>query len=127
MPAYGVPSVKAAWYADVRSAGRVPRSVFWPVPNVDSGLVAMDRRPPPADEDLRAATFTAIDAAFAQRRKMLRSALAGWAGGTDRAAQVLAAAGVDGSLRGENLGPAEFARLAAARRDLPPDAPGPAA
>jgi 16S rRNA (adenine1518-N6/adenine1519-N6)-dimethyltransferase len=126
-PAYGVPSVKAAWYADVRSAGRVPRTVFWPVPNVDSGLVAMDRRPPPADEDLRAATFTAIDAAFAQRRKMLRSALAGWAGGADRVAQVLAVAGVDGSLRGENLGPAEFARLAAARRDLPPDAPGPAA
>ena len=72
---YGVPSVKAAWYADVRLAGTISRSVFWPVPNVDSALVAFTRRTPPADDDLRLATFAVIDAAFAQRRKTLRSAL----------------------------------------------------
>ena len=75
---YGVPSVKAAWYADVRRAGAVGRQVFWPAPHVESGLVAFTRRvPPPGD---RAAVFAAVDAAFAQRRKTLRAALAGWAG-----------------------------------------------
>lgn len=74
---YGVPSVKAAWYADVRRAGAIGRNVFWPAPHVDSGLVAFTRRePPPGD---RLATFAAVDAAFAQRRKTLRAALAGWA------------------------------------------------
>src|SRR3954471_15304490 len=73
---YGVPSVKAAWYADVQRAGPVPRSVFWPVPNVDSGLVRFVRREPPAAD--RRAVFRVIDAAFAQRRKTLRAALAGW-------------------------------------------------
>ena len=78
---YGVPSLKAAWYADVRLAGTVRRSVFWPVPNVDSGLVALVRRPPPATTATREEVFRCIDAAFAQRRKTLRAALAGWAGG----------------------------------------------
>ena len=77
---YGVPSVKARWYADVVQAGTVPRSVFWPVPNVDSGLVELVRREPPAAPTLRRAVFACIDAAFAQRRKTLRAALAGWAG-----------------------------------------------
>ena len=81
---YGVPSVKAAWYADVRLAGTISRSVFWPVPNVDSALVAWSRRPPPADDELRAGTFDVVDAAFAQRRKTLRSALARLAGSPDR-------------------------------------------
>ena len=80
--AYGVPSAKLAWFAAARRAGPVPRAVFWPVPNVDSGLLAFDRRdPPPGD---RAAVFAVIDAAFAQRRKVLRSALAGWAGSRRR-------------------------------------------
>ena len=56
--AYGVPSVKAAWYGEVRRAGSVGRRVFWPEPNVDSGLVALVRRPPPPGD--RQATF-AVD------------------------------------------------------------------
>ena len=109
---YGIPSVKLAWYAAARQAGAVPRSVFWPVPNVDSGLVAFDRRePPPGD---RAATFAVIDAAFAQRRKTLRAALAGWAGSPAAAESALRRAGVDPGLRGEALAVADFARIAAA-------------
>jgi 16S rRNA (adenine1518-N6/adenine1519-N6)-dimethyltransferase len=111
---YGVPSVKLAWYATARSAGRVPPSVFWPVPNVDSGLVAFHRHDPPAGAD-RQATFDVIDAAFAQRRKTLRAALAGWAGGADAAAAILIAAGVDPGARGETLGVHEFAAIAAGR------------
>lgn len=112
---YGVPSVKAAWYAAASRAGAVPRTVFWPVPNVDSGLVRLVRRDPPAvDGARRADVFTVIDAAFAQRRKMLRSALAGWAGSARRAEALLRAAGVDPSARGETLDVASFARIAAA-------------
>ena len=77
---YGVPSVKAAWYAEVRRAGSVGRTVFWPAPNVDSGLVAMTRREPPTTTAGRPEVFAVVDAAFAQRRKTLRAALAGWAG-----------------------------------------------
>jgi 16S rRNA (adenine1518-N6/adenine1519-N6)-dimethyltransferase len=108
---YGVPSVKARWYAQVSRAGAVGRSVFWPVPQVDSGLVLLRRRPEPPDAD-RAATFAVIDAAFAQRRKTLRAALAGWAGGADAAERALRAAGVDPGARGEQLDVAEFARVA---------------
>ncbi len=108
---YGIPSVKAAWWAEVRRAGAIGRTVFWPAPNVDSALVAFARRPPP-DAD-RAATFAAIDAAFAQRRKTLRAALAGWAGSADAAEQRLRAAGIDPGARGESLGVEDFARLAA--------------
>ncbi len=99
---YGVPSLKAGWYADVRPAGRVGRTVFWPAPNVDSGLVAWTRREPPADAD-RARTFAVIDAAFAQRRKTLRAALSSIAGGADRAEAALVAAGVSPQARGEQL------------------------
>jgi 16S rRNA (adenine1518-N6/adenine1519-N6)-dimethyltransferase len=113
--AYGVPSVKAAWYADVRRAGTVPRGVFWPVPNVDSGLVAMTRRETPATPAPRAEVFACVDAAFAQRRKTLRAALAGWAGSPVRAEELLRAAGVDPSARGETLGVEQFAALAEAR------------
>jgi 16S rRNA (adenine1518-N6/adenine1519-N6)-dimethyltransferase len=112
---YGVPSVKAAWYAEVRRAGPVGRTVFWPAPNVDSGLVAMTRRDPPTTTASRAAVFAAVDAAFAQRRKTLRAALAGWAGSAAAAEEALRAAGIDPRTRGEALGVAEFARLAAHR------------
>ncbi len=112
---YGVPSVKAAWYAEVSLAGTVPRSVFWPVPNVDSGLVSLVRRDPPATPASRQEVFACIDAAFAQRRKTLRAALAGWAGSAPRAEQILRSAGVDPSARGEQLGVAAFAAIAAAR------------
>jgi 16S rRNA (adenine1518-N6/adenine1519-N6)-dimethyltransferase len=109
---YGVPSVKAAWYAEVRLAGTISRSVFWPVPNVDSALVAFTRRPPPDDDALRLPTFAVVDAAFAQRRKTLRSALGRLAGSPDAAAEALAAAGVDPGLRGEQLDVGDFARIA---------------
>lgn len=114
---YGVPSVKARWYADVVQAGTVPRSVFWPVPNVDSGLVELLRREPPAAPALRRAVFACIDAAFAQRRKTLRAALAGWAGSPAEAERLLVAAGVDPGARGEQLDVADFARVAAAREN----------
>jgi 16S rRNA (adenine1518-N6/adenine1519-N6)-dimethyltransferase len=93
--AYGVPSAKLAWFAAARRAGPVPRAVFWPVPNVDSGLLAFERRDPPAGD--RAAVFAVVDAAFAQRRTALR------------------AAGVDPSARAERLAIGDFARVAAAR------------
>lgn len=108
---YGVPSVKAAWYADVRRAGAIGRTVFWPAPNVDSGLVAFTRRPPPVGD--RSAVFAVVDAAFAQRRKTLRAALTAWAGSAGEAEQRLRAAGIDPTARGEVLGVEEFARLAA--------------
>jgi 16S rRNA (adenine1518-N6/adenine1519-N6)-dimethyltransferase len=110
-PAYGVPSVKAAWYGAVRRAGSVGRTVFWPEPNVDSGLVALVRRPPPPGD--RAATFAAVDAAFAMRRKTLRGALARWAGSPAAAEARLRAAGIDPGTRGEQLSVTDFARLAA--------------
>ena len=112
---YGGPSVKLAWYATARSAGTVPRSVFWPVPNVDSRLVAFTRHDPPATAASREEVFALVDAAFAQRRKTLRAALAGWAGSAPEAERLLRAAGIDPGARGESLGVAEFARLAAAR------------
>jgi 16S rRNA (adenine1518-N6/adenine1519-N6)-dimethyltransferase len=112
---YGIPSVKSAWYADVRRAGAVGRTVFWPAPNVDSGLVAMTRREPPETTASRAEVFALVDAAFAQRRKTLRAALAGWAGSAAAAETALRAAGVDPRLRGEALAVDDFARLAAHR------------
>jgi 16S rRNA (adenine1518-N6/adenine1519-N6)-dimethyltransferase len=111
---YGVPSVKLAWFASARRAGPVPRSVFWPVPNVDSGLVAFARRPPPDPEVPREEVFAVVDAAFAQRRKTLRAALARWAGGPDSAERILRAAGLNPSTRGEELALAEFSRIALA-------------
>ena len=111
-PAYGVPSVKAAWWASVRRAGGVPRAVFWPVPNVDSGLVAFTRREPPESTAGRQAVFRCVDAAFAQRRKTLRAALAGLAGSPGAAERALRAAGIDPRTRGEQLGVEQFVRLA---------------
>ncbi len=112
---YGAPSAKLAWYADARPAGTVPRSVFWPVPNVDSKLVVFTRHEPPATSASRTEVFDVIDAAFGQRRKTLRAALAGWAGSPADAERLLRAAGIDPRLRGEALGVAEFARVAQAR------------
>jgi 16S rRNA (adenine1518-N6/adenine1519-N6)-dimethyltransferase len=108
---YGVPSVKAAWYGDVRTAGHVGRQVFWPVPNVDSALVAMQRRDPPAGTAGRQRVFDVVDAAFGQRRKMLRSSLAGLAAPRS-ANDVLVAAGIDPTLRAERLSVHDFARIA---------------
>jgi 16S rRNA (adenine1518-N6/adenine1519-N6)-dimethyltransferase len=123
---YGTPSVKLAWFAAARSAGPVPRSVFWPVPNVDSRLVAFTRRDPPDTTASREEVFAVVDAAFRQRRKTLRAALSGWAGSAPEAERLLRAAGIDPGARGESLGAAAFARLAAqkpAQQSAPPAEP----
>jgi 16S rRNA (adenine1518-N6/adenine1519-N6)-dimethyltransferase len=111
---YGIPSVKAAWYADVRRAGAIGRNVFWPAPNVDSGLVAWTRREPPATTATRAQVFTVIDAAFAHRRKALRPSLRELAGSAEAAEKALAEAGIDPMTRGEALRIDDFARIAEA-------------
>jgi 16S rRNA (adenine1518-N6/adenine1519-N6)-dimethyltransferase len=111
---YGIPSVKAAWYADVRRAGAIGRNVFWPAPNVDSGLVAWTRRDPPATTATREQVFAVVDAAFAHRRKVLRGALRDIAGSAEAAAAALEAAGVDQLARGESLTVEQFARIAEA-------------
>ena len=110
---YGVPSVKLAWYGSGRRVGSVPPAVFWPVPNVASGLVRLERRDPPSTTAPRERVFALVDAAFAQRRKMLRSALAGVFGSSAAAAEALVAAGIDPQARGEVLDVGDFARLAA--------------
>jgi 16S rRNA (adenine1518-N6/adenine1519-N6)-dimethyltransferase len=113
-PAYGIPSVKAAWWARLRRAGAVPRQVFWPVPNVESGLVSFTRREPPDTTATREQVFACVDAAFAQRRKTLRAALGPWAGTPAAAEAALRAAGVDPAERGERLSVERFAAVAAA-------------
>lgn len=111
---YGVPSAKLAWYASAALVGKVPPKVFWPVPNVDSGLVRIERRDPPATTATREQTFAVVDAAFAQRRKMLRAALAGIAGSSAAAVAAIEAAGVNPQARGEVLDIGQFAAIAAA-------------
>jgi len=126
---YGVPSVKAAWYGRASRAGNISRSIFWPVPNVDSALVRLQRttgspsvtgRPSatgrPGGVD-REAVFTCIDAAFAQRRKTLRAALANWAGSASEAEQILRRAGIDPTTRGERLAVEDFVATVAARQE----------
>jgi 16S rRNA (adenine1518-N6/adenine1519-N6)-dimethyltransferase len=110
---YGVPSVKARWYGEVSRVGTVGRSVFWPSPNVDSGLVSVVRGAPPETTASRQEVFAVVDAAFAQRRKTLRAALATWAGSASAAEATLRAAGIDPSARGEMLDVSDFARIAA--------------
>jgi 16S rRNA (adenine1518-N6/adenine1519-N6)-dimethyltransferase len=113
---YGAPSVKAAWYGRWRTAGNVSRQIFWPVPNVDSVLVGFERHEQaPGDEELRRRTFELVDAAFQQRRKTLRQSLAPVYGEPSAAAEALEAAGLQPTLRGEQLTLADFARLAEAR------------
>ena len=115
---YGIPSVKAAWWAEVKGAGSVSRSVFWPAPNVDSKLVSFTRRQTPGDEVLRRKVFTIIDAAFAQRRKMLRSALSSLYGSSSAAEQILKRADIDPTLRGEALEITGFCAIAAVAPDI---------
>ena len=116
---YGVPSVKGAWYSQMRKAGVIGMNVFWPAPKIHSGLVAFTRREPPATTATREQVFAVVDAAFAQRRKTLRAALAGWAGGAPEAERCLLAAGVDPTARGEVIDIAAFARIAEARENRP--------
>ncbi|MCQ9348483.1 16S rRNA (adenine(1518)-N(6)/adenine(1519)-N(6))-dimethyltransferase RsmA [Corynebacterium phoceense] len=112
---YGVPSVKAAFYGPVRQAGTIGKNVFWPAPNIESGLVRIDcfaDAPWPINDASRKAVFPLVDAAFAQRRKTLRAALSGHYGSGAAAEEALVAAGIDPTLRGEKLGVADFVRLA---------------
>jgi len=111
---YGVPSAKTAWFADVRRAGHVSRSVFWPVPHVDSALVACAHRPPPPTTATREQVFAVVDAVFAQRRKTMRSTLAALAGSPAAAENALHAAGLDPRARGETAGIQDLARVAEA-------------
>ena len=115
---YGIPSVKAAWWADVKNVGTVSRSIFWPAPNVDSKLVGFMRRETAGSEESRAKVFTIIDAAFAQRRKMLRSALSSLYGSSSAAEAILIKAGIDPTLRGEALQIESFCKIAAVAPDI---------
>ena len=115
---YGIPSVKSAWWAEVKGAGSVSRSIFWPAPNVDSKLVSFTRRATPGDEVLRKKVFSIIDASFAQRRKMLRSALSSLYGSSALAEEVLTKAGIDPTLRGEALEISGFCAIALASPDF---------
>jgi 16S rRNA (adenine1518-N6/adenine1519-N6)-dimethyltransferase len=112
---YGSPSAKLAWYARAVSGGVVSRSIFWPVPNVDSALVYFEKLSQPFPQHNRSAVFSVIDAAFGQRRKTLRQALAEWAGSASRAEEILLAAGISPQARGEQLGIEDFVALAAAK------------
>lgn len=115
---YGIPSVKAAWWAEVKNVGTVSRSIFWPAPNVDSKLVGFTRRETAGSEESRAKVFTIIDAAFAQRRKMLRSALSSLYGSSSAAEAILIKAGIDPTLRGEALQVESFCKIAAVAPDI---------
>jgi len=121
---YGAPSVKAAWYGSWRLAGTVSRQVFWPVPNVDSVLVGFERGLPPGDEDERLRVFELVEAAFGQRRKMLRQSLQAQLGaaGTAEASAILESAGIEPTSRGEQLSLGDF--LAIARAAGPGPVPG---
>jgi 16S rRNA (adenine1518-N6/adenine1519-N6)-dimethyltransferase len=110
---YGVPSVKLAWYGDVVRAGSIGRNVFWPAPNVDSGLVRIVRKDRNINPQLRKLTFSIIDAAFGQRRKTLRTALGNVLGAPQEVEDLLKLAGIDPGLRGEQLGLDDFVAIAA--------------
>lgn len=113
---YGVPSVKASWYGQTSRAGAIGRNVFWPAPNVDSGLVRIERRSTPGDEELRKSVFAIVDSAFGQRRKTLRSSLAAALGSSARIDEVLSRAGVESGLRGEQLSLEDFVAIAQAAK-----------
>lgn len=109
---YGVPSVKMAWYGDVTKAGAVGRNVFWPAPNVDSGLVRLVRKDRNLDPQLRELTFAVVDAAFGQRRKTLRTALGSVLGSPQNVEDILRDAGINSGLRGEQLSLQDFVAIA---------------
>jgi 16S rRNA (adenine1518-N6/adenine1519-N6)-dimethyltransferase len=113
---YGIPSAKLAWYAEATLAGNIGRNIFWPAPNVDSALVYFaNRKTVLGSEAERLATFDAIDAGFAQRRKTLRQALADWAGSAARAEEILTAAKISPQARAEELTVQDFLKIARAK------------
>ena len=107
---YGVPSLKAAWWADLELSGNISRNIFWPIPNVDSKLVYFKRHEPLGDEGIRKVVFSLIDAAFSQRRKMIRSSMSGVLG--ERSESIIKAAGIDPTLRGEALDIDSYCKIA---------------
>lgn len=107
---YGAPSVKVQWYGQVKKSFAISRNIFWPVPNVDSDLVEINRSKK-IDETMRNNLFTLIDLAFEQRRKMLRSALSSLFGGSEKASLILQSAQIDPQLRGEALSVDDYVRL----------------
>ncbi len=113
---YGVPSVKARWFGNVQKVANIGKNVFWPAPNIDSALVLIERHALPMADIAQSDLFAAIDAAFGQRRKMLRSALNGWANGN--AEQILINAGIDPTLRGEQLDVMDFVKIAKSKVEL---------
>jgi 16S rRNA (adenine1518-N6/adenine1519-N6)-dimethyltransferase len=115
---YGVPSVKMAWYGEVSKAGSVGRNVFWPAPNVDSGLVRLVRKDRGFDPQLRELTFAIVDSAFGQRRKTLRTALGSVLGSPQKVEGILQDAGVDSGLRGEQLSLQDFVAIAKQARKV---------
>ncbi len=115
---YGVPSVKAQWYGEVTKAGSIGRNVFWPAPNVDSGLVRIVRRDQPGDDTLRREVFGLIDSAFGQRRKTIRTALGSSLGAPARVEEIVTRAGVLPSARGEQLELQDFVSIALAAREV---------
>lgn len=112
---YGVPSVKARWFGEVKKAAKIGRNVFWPAPNVDSALVSIERHAVAPTGIDQSDLFACVDAAFSQRRKMLRGALAQWAGSAAQAESILTAAGIDPTLRGEQLTVDDFIKIAQAK------------
>jgi 16S rRNA (adenine1518-N6/adenine1519-N6)-dimethyltransferase len=114
---YGVPRVKLAWWARAHKAGIIGKNVFWPAPQIHSGLVFFEKRQDPWPLQQRKDVFAVVDAAFAQRRKTLRAALSGWAGGAPAAEEILVRAGVDPKARGEALSVEDFVAIAAARAE----------
>ncbi len=115
---YGVPSVKASWYGQVTKAGAIGRNVFWPAPNVDSGLVRIVRRETPGDDNLRQKMFAIVDSAFGQRRKTLRTALGAALGAPNVVEEILRRAGIDPSLRGEQISLEDFVAIARATGEV---------
>lgn len=112
---YGVPSVKARWFGKVQKVATIGKNVFWPAPNIESALVLIERHPQPLADVMQADLFAAIDAAFGQRRKMLRSALNSWAGGN--AEEILKKAGIDPTLRGEQLDVMDFVNIVKSKNE----------
>lgn len=112
---YGVPSVKARWFGKVQKVATIGKNVFWPAPNIESALVLIERHQKPLAEISQVELFAAIDAAFGQRRKMLRSALNTWANGN--AEPILIRAGIEPTLRGEELDVMDFVKIAKAKQE----------
>ncbi|MGH2661075.1 MAG: 16S rRNA (adenine(1518)-N(6)/adenine(1519)-N(6))-dimethyltransferase RsmA [Actinomycetota bacterium] len=109
--AYGAVSVRVAYRAEARVIRRVPATVFWPRPNVESVLVRITPRPAPVDVD-PAVLFRVIEEGFAERRKTMGNALRRLGLDPSSASRIIAACGLEPEVRAERLSLADFARVA---------------